>query len=67
MQGRPDKNHKRKEVDMADNIRIKVEPVAEPNLRKLARALIALAEQQLQAEEAAKTPPEPKGVAEERP
>ncbi|HVX20780.1 MAG TPA: hypothetical protein VHB02_05485 [Acidimicrobiales bacterium] len=52
---------------MADNIRIKVEPLAQPNLRKLARALIALAQQQLEAEEAAKTSPDSEGVDGEQP
>lgn len=39
---------------MANKVRIKVEARSEPNLRKLARAFIALARQQLDAEVAVK-------------
>ena len=46
---------------MPDDIKVTIEPRGEINLRKLARALIALAEQQLAAEEAAtEASPSPK-------
>jgi hypothetical protein len=57
--GRPI-NIKRKEVDMADKIKVVVEPLADPNIRKLARALIRLVEEQ--NEQPASPPsPTPKG------
>ncbi len=44
-------------------IKIKVEPTSDPNLRKLARALIALAQYQLDEETAAQADrPAPKAV-----